>query len=95
MNNTGLVSIIMPSFNTARFISDTIKSVQAQTYVNWELLIVDDCSNDDTDSIIKLFLEDKRIRYFKNNNNEGAAYSRNRALSEAQGEWIPLLRRVP
>ena len=47
-----LVSIIMPSYNTARYIADSIRSVQAQTYGNWELLIVDDCSTDDTDGVV-------------------------------------------
>lgn len=56
-----LVSIIMPSFNTALFISDTIKSVLAQSYTNWELIIVDDCSTDNTDGVVCPFLTDGRI----------------------------------
>lgn len=87
----GLVSIIMPSWNTGRFISDSIRSVVEQTYQNWELLLVDDCSTDDSDVVIRPFLEDKRIRYFKNEMNSGAALSRNRALREANGEWIAFL----
>ena len=62
----GLVSIIMPSYNTAKYISDSIKSVLAQTYKNWELIIVDDCSTDNTDEIVGEFLSDERIRYLKN-----------------------------
>lgn len=58
-----LVSIIMPSYNTSKFIVQTIESVQAQTYSNWELLIVDDCSTDNTDDIVKPFLSDRRIHY--------------------------------
>ena len=61
----GLVSIIMPSWNTGKFIKESIQSVINQTYTNWELIIVDDCSNDNTDKIVDLF-NDKRIRYFKN-----------------------------
>ena len=87
----GLVSIIMPSWNTGRFIAESIESVLAQTYTNWELLIVDDCSTDNTDEVVKPFLEDKRIKYFKNEKNSGAALSRNRAMREAQGEWIAFL----
>lgn len=87
----GLVSIIMPSWNTARFIGKSIQCVINQTYEQWELLIVDDCSTDSTDDVVRPFLEDKRIRYFKNEKNSGAALSRNRALREAQGEWIAFL----
>ena len=86
-----LVSIIMPSYNTSDFISETIKSVLNQTYANWELLIVDDCSTDNTDEIVRPFLLDKRIRYLKNENNSGAAVSRNRALREAKGKWVAFL----
>lgn len=86
----GLVSVIMPSYNTGRFIAESIKSVLAQTYTNWELLIVDDSSTDDTDSVVAKF-NDNRIRYFKNERNSGAAVSRNRALREANGEWIAFL----
>lgn len=85
-----LVSIIMPSFNTGRFIKKTINSVLNQTYKNWELIIVDDCSNDNTDEIVNN-INDSRIRYFKNRSNVGAALSRNKALKEARGKWIAFL----
>ena len=86
----GLVSIIMPSYNTARYIKNSIDSVLAQTYKNWELLIVDDCSTDNTDEIIAQF-NDSRIKYVKNEKNSGAAVSRNRALAQAKGKWIAFL----
>ena len=86
-----LVSIIMPSYNTADFIKETIESVLAQTYTNWELLIVDDCSTDNTDEVVAQYLGDVRIRYIKNEKNGGAAVSRNRALREATGRWIAFL----
>jgi len=85
-----LVSIIMPSYNTAKFIGETINSVLSQTYNNWELIIVDDCSNDNTDEVVASF-DDKRIKYIKNEKNSGAAVSRNRALREAKGKWIAFL----
>ena len=88
---SGQVSIIMPSYNTGRFISETIESVLAQSYSDWELIIVDDCSTDDTDEMIGQYLTDERIRYIKNKNNSGAAVSRNRALREAKGKWIAFL----
>lgn len=86
-----LVSIIMPSYNTAKYIPDSINSVLYQTYKNWELIIVDDCSTDNTDEAVKPFLSDNRIRYLKNEKNSGAAVSRNYALREAKGKWIAFL----
>lgn len=85
-----LVSIIMPSYNTAPFIQKTIQSVFGQTYTNWELIIVDDCSTDNTDEILAE-IQDKRIRVYKNERNFGAAVSRNKALREATGRWIAFL----
>lgn len=85
-----LVSIIMPSYNTGKYIADSIQSVLNQTYQNWELIIVDDCSTDDTDLVVKKF-DDSRIRYYKNEKNSGAAVSRNRALRLAKGKWIAFL----
>ena len=88
---SGLVSVIMPSYNTAEYISASIASVQEQTYTDWELIIVDDCSTDNTDEVVKPFLSDNRIKYIKNEKNSGAAVSRNRALREAKGKWIAFL----
>ena len=85
-----LVSIITPSYNTAAFLRQTIESVRAQTYTNWEMLIVDDCSTDETDDVVASF-DDERIRYFKNERNSGAAVSRNRALREARGKYVAFL----
>lgn len=86
-----LVSVIMPSYNTGKYIGESIWSVLKQTYENWELLIVDDCSTDSTDEVVKPFLSDVRIRFYKNEKNNGAAVSRNRALREAKGRWIAFL----
>ena len=85
------VSVIMPSYNTAKYIAASIASVQRQTYQSWELIIVDDCSTDHTDAVVTPFLSDTRIRYLKNERNSGAAVSRNRALREAKGKWIAFL----
>ena len=85
-----LVSIITPSYNTARFLRETIECVLAQTYTNWEMLIVDDCSTDGTDDVLGSF-SDERIRCFKNERNSGAAISRNFALRQARGRWIAFL----
>lgn len=87
---SGLVSIIMPSYNTAEYIMDSILSVCNQTYKNWELLIVDDCSTDTTKEIMAK-INDPRIKIFYNERNSGAAVSRNKALREAKGQWIAFL----
>ncbi len=86
----GLVSIIMPSYNTVLYIEETIQSVLNQTYPNWELIIVDDCSTDNTDEVLEK-IKDPRIHYLKNEKNSGAAISRNKALREAKGQWIAFL----
>ena len=88
MNN--LVSIIMPAYNCEKYIKNSIESVLNQTYENWELIIVDDCSTDNTVGVIKEF-NDKRIKLFQNKANSGAAFSRNWALREARGKWIAFL----
>lgn len=85
-----LVSVIMPSYNTANFIEESINSVLNQTHQNFELIIVDDCSTDNTDEVVAQ-IKDERIRYIKNEKNSGAAVSRNRALREAKGKWIAFL----
>ena len=87
-----LVSVIMPSFNCGRFVEETIRSVQAQTYSNWELIFMDDRSTDNTISIVSNMREkDNRIHLFQNVSNLGAAVSRNNALREAKGRWIAFL----
>lgn len=86
-----MVSVIMPSYNTAEYIAESIQSVLNQTYTNWELIIVDDCSTDNTDETVEPYLRDSRIFYLKNDKNSGAAVSRNRALREAKGKWIAFL----
>lgn len=86
-----LVSIVMPSYNTSNYIENSIKSVLSQTHQKWELLIVDDCSKDNTDDIVKPYLSDNRIKYLKNPHNMGAALSRNRAIRESSGKYIAFL----
>lgn len=86
-----LVSVIMPAYNTEKYIEASIRSVISQTYTNWELIIVDDCSSDGTEDIIRSFMGDSRIKLLKNEKNGGAAVSRNYALREAKGKWIAFL----
>lgn len=87
-----LVSIITPSYNSSLFIGETIKSVLNQTYENWEMIIVDDCSTDNSVEIINEYVkQDKRIKLFVNSLNSGAAVSRNRALEYTTGRFIAFL----
>ncbi|MBO4548914.1 MAG: glycosyltransferase family 2 protein [Abditibacteriota bacterium] len=85
-----LISVIMPAYNVEKYIGNTIRSVQAQTYTDWELVIVNDGSDDNTAEIIRSF-DEPRIRLFSNDCNRGAAVSRNRALREAKGRWMAFL----
>ena len=86
-----LVSVIMPSYNSAKYIGRSVKSVLAQTYADFELIIVDDCSSDGTQDIVNVFLGDARVRFYINEKNSGAALSRNRALREAKGKYVAFL----
>ena len=92
MQDYGLVSIITPTWACAEYIGETIKSVLAQTYQNWEMLIQDDCSTDGTWEVVRPYAEaDSRIKYACNERNSGAAVTRNNALRRAQGRWIAFL----
>lgn len=87
-----LVSIITPLYNSEEFIEETINSVLNQTYKNWEMLIVDDCSIDNSLRIVKQFAaDDSRIKLIQLETNSGAAIARNKAIEEAQGRYIAFL----
>ena len=87
-----LVSIITPTYNCAKFIARTIDSVQAQTYQNWEMIIVDDRSKDNTKEIVEAYAEkDSRIKYFLLDENSGAAVARTTAMKRAQGAYMAFL----
>lgn len=87
-----LVSIITPTYNCARFIGSTIESVLNQTYQDWELLITDDCSTDDTVDIVSHYVQsDSRIRLFKLDKNSGAGAARNNSIKEAKGKYLAFL----
>ena len=87
--NQPLVSIITPVYNAEKFLSETIKSIQSQTYKNWELLLVDDCSKDNSAKIIEEFkISDNRIKYIKLEKNSGASVSRNTGIKNAKGRFI-------
>ena len=87
-----LVSIITPAYNAASYIVETIESVLAQTYPNWEMLIVNDCSQDNTAEIVQSYAaKDKRIKLINLKQNSGAAAARNTAIKNAKGRYIVFL----
>jgi teichuronic acid biosynthesis glycosyltransferase TuaG len=87
-----LVSIITPVYNCEKLISETINCVLNQTYKNWEMLLVDDCSTDDSARIVKEFSKkDSRVKYIKLEKNSGAAVARNTALENSNGRFIAYL----
>jgi len=87
-----LVSIITPSYKSERFISQTIDSVLSQTYQNWEMIIVDDVSPDNSNEIIEEYCKkDNRIKLIKLEKNSGPAVARNRAIEEAKGRYMAFL----
>ncbi|MDR2979120.1 MAG: glycosyltransferase [Bacteroidales bacterium] len=87
-----LVSIIMPSYSSAPFIADAIRSTLRQTYPHWELLITDDASTDDTLVVVQPFVErDPRVRLFQLTENGGVAAARNHAIGHARGRYLAFL----
>lgn len=88
----GLVSVIMPAYNSKEFINETIDSIINQTYENWELIIVDDYSTDNTIEIIQNYMaNDSRIFLFEQEKNMGTAVARNTAVSKAKGEYLAFI----
>lgn len=87
-----LVSIITPSYNSAKFIAETIQSVQNQTYSNWEMIIVDDGSSDETENVVLSIIEnDNRIQFHKLSQNSGPAVARNTGIEKASGDYMTFI----
>ncbi len=87
-----MVSVVMPAYNCAQYVAEAIRSVLGQTHRNLELIVIDDCSSDDTFSILQGFAsQDARVRPFRNERNLGVAATRNRGISLAAGEYVALL----
>lgn len=86
------ISIITPVYNCEKLIGNTIETVINQTYTNWEMLLVDDCSTDNSEKIIEEYIrKDNRVKYFKLEQNSGAAVARNYALEKSEGRFIAYL----
>ena len=89
---TDLVSIITPSFNSSLYIKECITSVQNQSYTNWEMLIIDDFSSDNSVNLIQqISNEDSRIKLITLSSNVGAAEARNKAVKYSKGKYIAFL----
>lgn len=87
-----LCSVVMPAYNSEKYIAEAIESVIKQTYKNWELIIVNDASQDATEKIIKTYQEkDKRIKLISLTNNQGVANARNTAIQNSEGRYIAFL----
>ena len=87
-----LCSVVMPAYNSEKYIAEAIESVIKQTYTNWELLIINDCSTDNTEEIIKSYLQkDTRIKLIKQKENQGVANARNTGIEKAKGRYIAFL----
>lgn len=87
-----LVSIVTPTYNSANFIFETVSSIKKQTYPNWELIMVDDGSSDDTVSLLKKFAsEDKRITWERLSQNSGPAIARNTGIEKAKGHYLTFI----
>ncbi|WP_313640034.1 glycosyltransferase family 2 protein [Paenibacillus sp.] len=82
------ISILLCAYNEENYIPWAVRSVLAQTFSAWELIIVDDASTDATADLLTVFMPDSRIYYIRNETNQGKAHSLNRGLQEAQGRWI-------
>ena len=92
MESQPLVSVIMPCYNMEKYISETIASVQRQTYPHWELLIVDDASTDNTAKLVeKLQKQDERIHFFRKPEHSGIADTRNECIQKAQSQFMAFL----
>lgn len=92
MSKQSLVTVITPTYNSERFIIETIRSVQKQTHSNWEMIIIDDCSSDNTVELVKKEQEkDNRIKLIQLEKNQGAAVARNTGMKKAKGKYIAFL----
>lgn len=90
MREDPLVSVIMPLYNAESYVAEAIGSVMAQTYQNWELIVVDDCSTDGSLAVVE-GISDARIRVLRQDRNGGAAKARNRAVEESSGDVLSYL----
>jgi len=85
--NSQLVSVVLPTYNRAHLLRRAVQSILNQTYQNFEVIVVDDCSSDNTENVVRSFC-DERIRYIRHERNRGAAVARNTGIKAAKGEYV-------
>lgn len=91
MKKNKLVSIITPVYNAEKFLDDTINTALNQTYEDWELILINDCSTDNSKKIYEKYKDDKRIKWIDLRKNSGAAIARNRGIEQSKGRYICFL----
>ena len=85
------IDIILPNYNSSQFILETVKSILGQTYKNWKLIIVDDCSDKETISVLKKIKKNKKIRIFRLKKNHGAGFCRNYAIKKSYSPYLAFI----
>ena len=85
------IDIILPNYNSSKFLKQTLKSILAQTYKNWRLTIIDDCSDNKTIEILKKYTKDKRIKIFWLKKNKGAGFCRNYGIKKTKSPYIAFI----
>ena len=84
-----MISVIIPTYNRAKVIPAALNSIVVQSYQDWECIVVDDYSEDDTESVVNSYVaKDNRFSYCKNERTKGAPGARNTGLYQAKGEWL-------
>ena len=91
LKNKNYIDIILPNFNSSKFLNQTLKSILEQTYRNWRLVIIDDCSDLKTINILKKYIKDKRIKIFWLKKNKGAGFCRNYAIKKTKSPYIAFI----
>ena len=91
MKNSLSFSILIANYNNGKYLMDAVESVRQQTYTNWEIILVDDCSTDNSHELYKELEQDDRVHIFRNDQNRGCGYTKNRCVAEAKGDWCAFL----
>ena len=91
MINNPLFSVLIAQYNNGKYLQEAIDSVKAQTYTNWEIILVDDASTDNSRELYELFKDDKRIKIYYNEENKGCGYTKRRCVKLAEGEFCGFL----
>ena len=91
LKNKNNIDIILPNYNSSKFLNQTLNSIIMQTYKNWKLIIIDDCSDDKTKNILKKYSKDKRIKIFWLKKNNGAGFCRNYGIKKSKSPYVAFI----